>query len=122
MKIYCFGNEFVKEDSLAKVLSSEIQIPGVEFVKADSVLNIVDASPLYILDVVEGLRKPMLFRDMENFTANPKNAHDLDLGFYLRLLKEMGKLKNIQVIGIPQGGNKEKIKKVLIKLLLQLST
>ena len=33
MKIYCFGNEFIKEDSLAKKLADEIKIKGLSLLK-----------------------------------------------------------------------------------------
>ncbi len=122
MKIHCFGNEFIKEDSLAKVLISEIQIPGVEFIVVNSIFDLTQNcnKPLMILDVVAQLDKTTLFTDINKFTSSPKNAHDIDLGFYLLLLKEAVGLKEVRIIGIPAKGDRQQTKKEIIKLIHNL--
>lgn len=122
MKIYCFGNEFVKEDSFAKTVSSELKVSGIETIKVNSVLEFIEnpPTPFIILDVVEGIREPRVL-SIDELSAQPHNAHDLDLGFYLKLLKETGKLKEVKIIGIPQKGDKLKIRKEIQKIIYKFS-
>ena len=63
MKIYCFGNEFIKQDSLAKKLADEIKIKDVELVKCDSLEGI--NGDIVILDVVKGIKDVMIIDGME---------------------------------------------------------
>lgn len=121
MKIYCFGNEFIKGDSMAREICSELN--GFEFVKIDNVLDFVENkdSKLVIMDVVRGITRPRLFVDLDEFETRPENTHDLDLGFFLKLLKEIKKEKKVWVIGIPRKGDKKLIKQGLKKILNRLS-
>lgn len=142
MKIYCFGNEFIKGDSMAREICSELN--GFEFVKIDNVLDFVEMleiaackaisehaqkaklfdnkdSKLVIMDVVRGITRPRLFVDLDEFETRPENTHDLDLGFFLKLLKEIKKEKKVWVIGIPRKGDKKLIKQGLKKILNRLS-
>lgn len=66
--------------------------------------NIYD---LVILDTVATLKKVTIFteKDLDKFILSPRStAHDYDLGFQLRYLKKLGKLKKITIIGVPQNG------------------
>lgn len=121
MKIYCFGNEFIEEDSMAREICSELN--GFEFVKIDNVLDFIENndSDLVIMDVVKGITRPRLFAGSDAFKIKPGNAHDLDLGFFLKLLKEIKKEKKVNIIGIPPTGSKEIIKKELKKILAKLN-
>ncbi len=142
MRVYCFGNEFTDEDSLAKEICSELS--GFEFVKIDNVLDFVEMSEiaackaisehaqkaklfdnkdskLVIMDVVRGITRPKLFIGSDAFKTRPGNAHDLDLGFFLKLLKKVKKEKTVHIIGVPSNGNKELIKKEVKKILAKLS-
>ncbi len=122
MKVYCFGNEFVEEDSLAVKISGKLNIRGIEFVRLNNPLEIAGITgQLIILDVVSGLSEARLFEDAEQFCSSPKNAHDIDLGFYLKLLREIGKLGKVKIIGIPQKGDEELIEKEVKKILNNLS-
>ncbi len=113
MKIYCFGNEFIKEDSLAKKLADEIKIKGVEFVKADS-LEGIDGD-IVILDVVKGIKDVTIIDDVEKIKEfHPISAHDFDIGTELKLRKAIGEIGKVTIIGIPMQGKiaeiKEKVK------------
>lgn len=113
MKVYCFGNEFIKQDSLAKKLADEIKIKGVEFVKADSLEGI--GGDIVILDVVKGIKDVILLDDIEKIKEfHPISAHDFDIGTELKLRKAIGDIGKVIIIGIPMKGNiaeiKEKVK------------
>jgi len=109
MKIYCFGNEFIKQDSLAKKLADEIKIKGIEFVKADS-LEGIDGD-IVILDVVKGIKDVTIIDDVEKIKEfHPISAHDFDIGTELKLRKAIGGIGKVIIIGVPMKGNKEEIK------------
>jgi hypothetical protein len=120
-KIYCFGNEFIENDEVAKALGQRIgSYKSFEFVIAESPNEILNATDeVWILDVVKGIKKTTLIensRDLE--LAKSITCHDLDLGFYLKLLSETGKIKAIKVIGLPFGENNlEKLEESVLKIL-----
>jgi len=118
MRIYCFGNEFLEDDSLAKEIADEIHLPGVEFIKCNSPEEIFNQDNIIILDVVDSINKATLIKDLSKLkNHNTVTLHDFDLSFFLKLMKEMKKIKKINIIGIPMNGNKEKIKEDIINLL-----
>jgi len=119
-KIYCFGNEFIEEDSLGKKIVENLKIDGFEFVKCetpDEILYIKD--DLIILDVVKDLKKAAIISDINRLKKkeNLISLHDFDLAGYLQLLHELGNIRKIIIIGIPQKGNIEEIKTDLLRLL-----
>lgn len=120
-KIFCFGNEFFEQDSLAKTIADEIKVKGIEFVRCnapDDLIHYEDLSNIILLDVVKGIDNVMLITDPDVLKHHDSvSAHDIDLGFYLKLLKEIGKVKNVKIIGIPQKGDKQEIKKQVLRLL-----
>ncbi len=119
-KILCFGNEFLKQDSLAKELADELKIPNTEFIKCSSINDVLKAEGnIVLMDVVKGIKKVTIINDINKLKINRLySLHDFDLGFFLKLLKETGKIKSITIIGIPQKGNKEEIKKQVYSRLI----
>ncbi len=118
LKIYCFGNEFVNGDSLAKQIADELDIEGVKFVRCNSPDELEIAGDLLLMDVVKGIDKVMVIDDVDKLKdKNLCSLHDFDLSFFLKLLKELNQIKNIKIIGIPQQGDKEEIKKQISDLL-----
>ena len=121
MKIYCFGNEFIKEDSLAKEIADELQIEGIEFIKCLSPEELpLDEPNLIILDVAKGIKDTKIIENLDNLKTDRAcmSCHDMDLAFNLKLLKATGSLKQIKIIAIPIDGDKEQVIKEL-KTLLQ---
>src|SRR3989344_2862480 len=101
MKLHVFGNEYLKEDSFAREVAEYVD---AEIVSCRSPDELLDAEgPVRILDVV---------KDDESVKAQEMlSLHDFDLGFFLKLMKEMGMEKEIKIIGIPQRGNPQSIAK-----------
>lgn len=109
-QVYCFGNEFVEGDSLAKQIADKLKIEGFEFIKCDSPDILLDKKDILIMDVVKGIKKPIVIEDINQLKEKRLcSLHDFDLGFFLQLLNEIGKLGKIKIIGIPQEGNEEEI-------------
>ncbi|MEM2918153.1 MAG: hypothetical protein QXY62_01455 [Candidatus Altiarchaeota archaeon] len=120
MKVFCFGNEFLREDSLAKKISSELKIPGVEFVNCNSVEEIfqyANKGEILIMDVAN-VKKPLILQDIEKIESKRiSTLHDFDLGFFLKLMKKLNNKFNVKIICIPKKGNRKKIAKGIENLL-----
>ena len=119
--VLCFGNPYVDEDNLAVEIAQEIKIDGVEFKilqNPDDILNYKDQDQLFILDVFRNLDDLIVVKDINKLEENKIfSLHDFDLGFFLKLMKQTGQLKETIIIGIPNGGDKfllkEKIKDLM---------
>jgi Ni,Fe-hydrogenase maturation factor len=119
MKVYCFGNEFLEKDSLAKELADELHINGIKFIKCDSPNDLPLEQPhITILDVVENIKEPIIIEDISQLKDNKIcTLHDFDLSFFLQLMKKTGELKKVTIIGIPMGGDMKKITEQVKALL-----
>ncbi|MDA3856034.1 MAG: hypothetical protein PF569_07260 [Candidatus Woesearchaeota archaeon] len=119
-KIFVFGNEFFEGDEVAKELAKIIQTKDFEFIHAESPNEILNASEeLIILDVVKGLKKVKLIDKIDDLVlANSLTCHDLDLGFYLKLMQETGQVKLVKIIGIPFGNSDYKYLKKEVENIL----
>lgn len=120
-KIFCFGNEFVKGDSLAKEICDSIK--GFDIIRCnspDELLN--ERGEIIILDVVQGINDVIVFDDLNRLKEQKLTTlHDFDLSYFLQIMKELKEIEKVTIIGIPQKGDKEKIKEQVMKLLpLQL--
>jgi len=117
--VLCFGNPDIKEDSMALELANELILKDFVFVKctrAELLLEYKNKN-IIILDVVKNLKDAREV-SVENIAAEKLfTTHDFDLGHFLKLMKELKLIKNVRIIGIPQSGDKEKIKDDVIKLL-----
>jgi len=119
-KVLVFGNPYVEEDSLAIKISKDLKINGFEFIICSSINDIMNLQEenLIILDVVENIKKTILIKDI-NQLQSPRSlsVHDFDLGFFLKLMHETNQLKEIKIIGIPQKGDEEAIKKEIQEII-----
>lgn len=108
MKIYVFGNPLVEEDSAPLIILPQlkIQFPDIDFIVIDPNENFPpkDERDLIILDVVKGISEVMLldYSDLALIEKSPVSPHDYDLLLHLLLLKKMGKIDRVKIIGIPQ--------------------
>lgn len=124
-KIFCFGNDFFSGDEvgleIGRILSK--QKINFEFIIANSPNDILSCEDeLIILDVAKGIKEVQLLTDIEKLeNINSVSCHDLDLSFYLKLLKNIGKINLVKIIAIPYGINnynllEDEIKKKLGEL------
>jgi hypothetical protein len=125
IKVLCFGNEFLPFDSLAKELADKLDIEGFEFVKCDipeEILSYSGEELLLILDVVKGIKKVILIKDLAQLKASAiTTAHDFDLNFFLNLMTNFGNdLSNVRIIGLPMGSSVEDVSEDVAKLLKNL--
>ena len=129
MKIYCFGNEFWKADSIVKRLVDDIvkcaDVNGIEFIKCNGPDDLGAEKDLIIMDVVKGIDKVMIIDDINQLKdfdlSNCAGCHDIDLGYWLKLRREIGELDSVKIIGVPELGNLNLIKEKVINQLFKLS-
>jgi Ni,Fe-hydrogenase maturation factor len=110
-KILVFGNPYLKEDSLAVKIGKKLHLKGFKVVhcsKPDDLLN-HDLNQSIILDVAKGIDAVTLFNDIESLEFSVIfSLHDFDLGYFLKLMKETGKLEKMNIVGIPPGLDESK--------------
>ena len=120
MKIYCFGNEFWKEDSAAKELASTLIFRGYDVVLAKSPDILFQEKEVVIIDVAKGISEPVIITDLGKLkTHRIVTAHDFDLANYIKLLSEVKAFK-ATIIAIPVDAHPEKVKTKVLGLLERL--
>jgi len=129
VKIYCFGNPDLKEDNIALKLADELNedteltLKGFEFVKAtnpDFFLNQNLDLNIIIIDAVKGIENIKIINNLDELkTTKTTTMHDFDLGNTLKLLKELNKVKDVTIIGLPYEKELTKFDKENIKQLIQ---
>lgn len=123
MRIYCFGNRLLEQDSLPLILMPELQreFPEVEFIEANSPDDIEDESEINILDTVKGIDRARLMDSIDGLCCGRNcSLHDFDLGMTLKLMQKMGKLRKIKIIGIPMDYPKTKALPEIKRLIKEL--
>ena len=115
-KLLILGNEYLDDDSLAKSiisdLSDELDCHDMVMINNSFELaNFIDED-IVILDVVEGLEEVKILGIDDLKDTNIMSAHDFDASHFLKLYSDKDKIK---IIGIPVKGDKEEIKRDVIK-------
>lgn len=108
--VYVFGNEDVAEDNAPFVLCDRLSkdFPTLEFVKVapNADLPFAGQGSVTIFDTIQGISTVTVFseQNLKHLVLSPRTSvHDFDLGFQLKFLMKIGKLKHITLIGLPMG-------------------
>ena len=107
MKIYVFGNPLVEEDSVPLIILPQLkkQFPDIDFIVVDPNENFPPKGErnLIIFDTVKGISEVTLldYSDLAAIEKSPVSPHDYDLLLHLLLLKKMGKIDSVKIIGFP---------------------
>jgi hypothetical protein len=119
MKIYCFGNPLFSKDNtiLTNLPFLQKNFPNIEFIEADPNENLDFEGKTWIMDVVKGIEKMQIISDPKVILKKIYTPHDYDLGFDLVLAEKTGKKREINLIAVPYGLPKEKVKRELHELL-----
>jgi len=102
-----FGNPLVDRDNTVFSIRSSLihDFPSIDFIIADPNGNFPPQGErdLIILDAVKSIPRVMLldFSDLAHIEKSPVSPHDYDLLLHLLLLKKMGKIDSVKIIGIP---------------------
>ena len=124
--IYVFGNPLLPYDSLPIKLVPKLKksFPGIKFFIKDPNENLEPKNgELWIIDTimvpsnqcpVPSQSKVKVIKDIDAIQLSKiYSAHDFDLGFNLKLLQKIGKLKKVVIFGIPAGMDEKKALKQL---------
>ena len=127
MKIYVFGNQDSEGDSIA-IKAAEFldgKIKGINFqkIKPNDDLPVTEKNPV-IIDAVSGIEEITIIDEnsLEKLISPPKSTvHDYDLGFQLKYLMKLGKLKKVTIIGLPMRSKIDytSLQSILRKLVAQ---
>ena len=121
MKVFVFGNPDLDFDSFPLRILPELKkrLPEIDFeIKDPNEEWGVSESELIIIDTVVGIDKPTVFENLENFSTPPRvSAHDFDAYTNLKYLQKLGKIKKIEIIGLPSMISKDVAIEFAIKIL-----
>ncbi|MFH0892523.1 MAG: hypothetical protein V1867_07130 [Candidatus Falkowbacteria bacterium] len=119
--VYIFGNPLLPFDSLPLKLVPVLakKFPGIRFLSIDPNENIkfIDKKPV-IIDTIAGIKKVTVLNDIDKIIFDKiYSAHDLDLGFNLKLLAKLGYIEKVTIFGVPPGIRREEALKQLYPLI-----
>jgi len=126
MKLLVFGNSLVEKDNLALKLLPKMkkEFPEIEFKEFDPIEDLeneIEDGKLFILDVVKGIKNVTIIKDIDKLEINKiYSMHDFDLAYNLKLLKKIGKLKEVEIIGVPMGKEEKEAFREVEKVLRNL--
>lgn len=125
MKVLVFGNPLIEKDALVLRILPELRkkFQDVEFYEVDPTEDLGKyGKDLVILDAVANLDKVMLIDSIEQLETNRiYSMHDFDLGYNLKILKKLGLIESVKIIGVPFGMNEEEVVREIEKILKRLS-
>ena len=102
-KVFVFGNPDVAVDATPVELLPALRerFPAIEFLFLDPNEEWEIPDPLLVIDTVMGIPGIHVFHGLDEFTKTPSiSVHDFDALSQLRLLKKLGKLGEVTIIGI----------------------
>ncbi len=106
--VYVFGNEDVDIDNLVYSFLDNLisDFPELVFkkVKPNEDLPFHDEDDVTLFDSIQGIDEIRVFTevDLPKLQLSPRTSvHDFDLGFQLKYLMKIGKLRKVTLIGIP---------------------
>ncbi|MFO0703207.1 MAG: hypothetical protein U0525_00590 [Patescibacteria group bacterium] len=106
--VYVFGNEDVEMDAKTFEYVEKLKhdFDKLEFVRVspNSDVPFSNKEDVIIFDTVLGIDNIHIFseKDIDKVQLSPRTSvHDFDLGFQIKYLLKLGKLKKIRIIGIP---------------------
>lgn len=106
MKISVLGNPDLKEDNAAIKLIPRLKkkYPKAEIRVEDPSGGLEPVEDWLIVDTCEGINKITEFEDLDKFESLRRvSVHDYELATELKLLKKLGKIKKLKIIGVPRG-------------------
>lgn len=120
--VYVLGNPLLKIDSKPVQMLPVLQenFPQIRFIRIDPTEEFFldSASDLILIDTVIGLRDPVLITDMNKWQLSSRvSVHDFDLPISLGILKKLGKIKSVKIIGVPVKGSLKKLNRQVARLL-----
>ncbi|KHO45386.1 MAG: hypothetical protein QS98_C0011G0081 [archaeon GW2011_AR3] len=114
--VLCFGNPYVKDDSLAQQTAKRLKLDGIEMVSCNSpeeIMFYMDKD-FAILDVATGIKEAQVISDLAQLESSKMvSLHDFDLAFFLKLLKKLNTKSKVRLIAVPAKYPMDKLEKRL---------
>lgn len=108
MKLLACGNPALSLDNLAfavaDALADDLADAGVGVERITDPLQLLehDLADCVLLDVAYGITEPALLTDVDRLKLSRLvSLHDFDVAYFLKLLKELGKLDALRIIALP---------------------
>lgn len=123
MIVYVIGNPDVPEDALPIHILPKLQAacPNIVFETKDPNEEWDVPDKLVIIDTVQGIDQVKLFHDLEHFEAAPRvTLHDFDAFAQLALLKKIGKLPPLTIIGVPMSIDENEATRAIVSELKKI--
>jgi hypothetical protein len=111
MQVFVFGNPDIEMDALPVQLVPQLQqaFPDLQFVTLDPNEDWDVPEHMVIIDTVVGIDAPRVFEGLDDFMAAPRiTCHDFDAYANLKLMKKIGELDTVTILGLPPGTPKDK--------------
>ena len=124
MEIYVCGNILLEEDSIPLKILPHLKekFRDINFIELDPTEDMPKKAEMIIIDTVINIDRVEVFEDIDRFNdTKGVSLHDFDLGMSLKLLKKMGVLKKVKIIGVPPKIKKEKAEEEIRKVITSLS-
>ena len=87
----------------------------------DPTENFPEEKHLILIDTIANATHVVVWDDVEAIQSSPNySLHDFDLGMTLKLLKKMGLLQRVSIIGIPPQGKEDEIFSAVEKTITNL--
>ncbi len=105
-QVFVFGNSDLAMDSLPLRLLPDLQtaFPSCTFTTLDPNEDWDVPEHMIIIDTVVNINEPAVFTDLSQFMSAPRiSCHDYDAYAGLMLLKKLGKLDTVTILGLPPG-------------------
>lgn len=120
--IYILGNELLETDTIPIKIVPELQklFPSVQFTHIDPTEEFPETAEknLLLIDTVIGIQKPERFEGLDVWQRSPRvSVHDFDLPVELGLMKKLGKIESVTIIGVPQTGDLKRITDLVSAIL-----
>lgn len=116
MHIFVFGNPDLLMDSLPIRLIPQLQplFPDVEFVTLDPNEEWDIPRHMIIIDTVVGITEVTVFTNLDTFIRAPRiTCHDFDAYANLLLMKKLGKIDGVTIVGVPAGADENVLPHVI---------
>jgi len=120
-----FGNPDLKKDSLVVGLVGRLRrkFPGVEFRVEDPGEGLKPPKDglWVILDVAEGIDRVRVFEKVDKLVEERGvSLHDYEVGTELKLLKKLGKIRDLKIMAVPMKMEEKELWREVVKKLKEV--
>jgi hypothetical protein len=120
INVYCFGDKYLDKENTVYRLMKNISIDGFDTVFYSDPAEMDNTTELLIVTDISTLTEMETYYNVEDFMQIAEQSlHNMKLATQLKLLKELGFLKKVKIIGIPEDGDIIKIRNSLAEELVR---